>query len=197
MSGARMSSPVCRLNLPRIHTPCAAPPPAQNKPPEGHLRHVHTHTLVCYVRHMYVVSPPAKVITRSRELTQQMLAQLPAGASRYTLPDLVRAIEAVLALPPPPPPSADRRAHVDDGAAADATAVANPLVSKQLRALRARLVRNRLTMPLFDTRGWVRDFEKALKIQWEIYANGRLPMHVVVGRSDRIYGIVPVVEAVE
>ena len=156
-----------------------------------------THTLVCYVRHMYVVSPPAKVITRSRELTQQMLAQLPAGASRYTLPDLVRAIEAVLALPPPPPPSADRRAHVDDGAAADATAVANPLVSKQLRALRARLVRNRLTMPLFDTRGWVRDFEKALKIQWEIYANGRLPMHVVVGRSDRIYGIVPVVEAVE
>ena len=28
--------------------------------------------------------------------------------------------------------------------------------SKQLRTLRKRLERNRLTMPLFDTRGWVR-----------------------------------------
>ena len=60
--------------------------------------------------------------------------------------------------------------------------------SKQLRTLRKRLERNRLTMPLFDTRGWVRDFEKALKIQWEIYANGLAPMHIVVARSDRIYG---------
>ena len=34
----------------------------------------------------------------------------------------------------------------------------------------------------------VRDFEKALKIQWEIYANGLSPMHVVVARSDRLYG---------
>ena len=41
--------------------------------------------------------------------------------------------------------------------------------SKQLRLLRKKLARNRLTMPLFDTKGWVRDFEKALKIQWEIY----------------------------
>lgn len=60
--------------------------------------------------------------------------------------------------------------------------------SKQLRKLRKRLERNRLTMPLFDTKGWVRDFEKALKIQWEIYANGLSPMHIVVARSDRLYG---------
>ena len=60
--------------------------------------------------------------------------------------------------------------------------------SKQLRTLRKRLERNRLTMPLFDTKGWVRDFEKALKIQWEIYANGLSPMHIVVARSDRVYG---------
>jgi hypothetical protein len=60
--------------------------------------------------------------------------------------------------------------------------------SKQLRLLRKRLERNRLTMPLFDTKGWVRDFEKALKIQWEIYANGLAPMHIVVARSDRLYG---------
>ena len=44
-------------------------------------------------------------------------------------------------------------------------------------------------MPLFDTRGWVRDFEKGLKIQWEIYANGYDPMHIVVARSDRLYGV--------
>ena len=65
--------------------------------------------------------------------------------------------------------------------------------SKQLRKLRKRLERNRLTMPLFDTKGWVRDFEKALKIQWEIYANGLSPMHVVVARSDRLYGTETVV----
>ena len=95
------------------------------------------------------------------------------------------------------------------------------LGSKQLRTLRTRLERNRLTMPLFDTKGWVRDFEKALKIQCaslqlstvrsfphracayllpsllfllrplrtgEIYANGLSPMHIVVARSDRLYG---------
>ena len=60
---------------------------------------------------------------------------------------------------------------------------------RQLRLLRKKLARNRLTMPLFDTKGWVRDFEKALKIQWEIYANGLSPMHIVVARSDRIYGL--------
>ena len=63
------------------------------------------------------------------------------------------------------------------------------LGSKQLRTMRKRLAENRLTMPLFDTRGWVRDFEKALKIQWEIYANGLKPMHIVVGRSDHLYGV--------
>jgi len=46
-------------------------------------------------------------------------------------------------------------------------------------------------MPLFDTKGWVVDFEKALKIQWEIYANGLSPMHIVVARSERIYGSKP------
>ena len=67
--------------------------------------------------------------------------------------------------------------------------------SKQLRKLRKRLERNRLTMPLFDTKGWVRDFEKALKIQWEIYANGLAPMHIVVARSDHLYGTRPFSEA--
>ena len=62
------------------------------------------------------------------------------------------------------------------------------LGSKQLRALRQRLERNRQTMPLFDTKGWVRDFEKALKIQGEGYATGRSPMHILVARADRLYG---------
>lgn len=95
--------------------------------------------------------------------------------------------------------------------------------SKQLQELRKQIERNRLTMPLFDTKGWVRDvtpaclacnarsavlrdgfsplstlrptkfpqvrdFEKALKIQWEIHANGLMPMNIIVARSDRLYG---------
>jgi hypothetical protein len=37
----------------------------------------------------------------------------------------------------------------------------------------------------------VADFEKSLTMQWEIYANGLKPMHVLVGRSDRVYGHTP------
>ena len=36
--------------------------------------------------------------------------------------------------------------------------------SKQLRTLRKRLERNRLTMPLFDTRGWVREHREGLTL---------------------------------
>ena len=39
----------------------------------------------------------------------------------------------------------------------------------------------------------VRDFEKALKIQWEVYANGLSPIHIVVARSDWLYGTSAVV----
>jgi protein O-GlcNAc transferase len=63
--------------------------------------------------------------------------------------------------------------------------------SKQLHKLRRRLEANRLTMPMFDTKGWVRDFEKSLKAQWEVYANGLMPMHIVVARSDHVYGGAP------
>lgn len=125
------------------------------------------------------------MLARSNQLTQQMMATLPADASSYTLPEIVRGAETILDIAP---------AAADDASAA---APSERTGSKQLQALRARLERNRLTMPLFDTRGWVRDFEKALKIQWEVYANGLLPMHIVVARSDRIYGIEPVVEALE
>lgn len=93
----------------------------------------------------------------------------------FTLDDILRSTEQIRDAPPPPEEEAG-------------DAQRGRLGSKQLRQLRKRLERNRLTMPLFDTKGWVRDFEKALKMQWEIYANGLAPMHIVVARSDRLYG---------
>ena len=118
--------------------------------------------------------PPDQVISRSTELTQRLMSQLPQGAPRFTLGDVLRATESIIEYP-----SATEEELSDER---------GQLGSKQLRAMRKRLERNRLTMPLFDTRGWVRDFEKALKIQWEIYANGLSPMHILVARSDHLYG---------
>jgi hypothetical protein len=112
---------------------------------------------------------------RSADLTRRLMVHLPQEAPRLTLSDVLRATEKILVYPKPPE--------------AEQTNERGQLGSKQLRTLRKRLEENRLTMPLFDTRGWVRDFEKALKIQWEIYANGFKPMHIVVARSDRLYGV--------
>ena len=118
--------------------------------------------------------PPDQVIARSTELAQKLMGELPAQATHFTLGDVLRATERIIVYPKPTEEApGDERGQ---------------LGSKQLRTMRKRLERNRLTMPLFDTRGWVRDFEKALKIQWEIYAVGRKPMHIIVARSDRIYG---------
>ena len=119
--------------------------------------------------------PPEQVIARSTELMQRLMVQLPQGASSYTLGDILRATESSIVYPKA------TEAELNDER--------GQLGSKQLKTMRKRLERNRLTMPLFDTRGWVRDFEKALKIQWEIYANGLSPMHIVVARSDRLYGV--------
>ena len=118
---------------------------------------------------------PEQVIARSSELTDRILGQLPQGAPSYTLGDVLRATESIIVYPKA------TEAELNDER--------GQLGSKQLKTMRKRLERNRLTMPLFDTRGWVRDFEKALKIQWEIYANGLSPMHIVVARSDRLYGV--------
>ena len=138
----------------------------------------------------YVVSssaspsvPQEQVMARSSELTKQLMQHLPAGKQKYSLDDILESTAKII--PEEQPPSAEL--------APEAESERGNLGSKQLRVLRKRLERNRLTMPLFDTRGWVRDFEKALKIQWEIYANGLSPMHVVVARSDWLYGTTPVV----
>ena len=153
--------------------------------------------------------PAEQVIARSTELTQQLMAHIPSHETkpRLTLEDILTATEKTLTYPSPA--SAEDPQDHERGR----------LGSKQLRTLRTRLERNRLTMPLFDTKGWVRDFEKALKIQCaslqlstvssfphracaylpfffllrplrtgEIYANGLSPMHIVVARSDRLYG---------
>lgn len=42
-------------------------------------------------------------------------------------------------------------------------------------SLRARLQSARLTCPLFDTAGWVRDFERTLLRMWEIHCEGGGP----------------------
>ena len=118
---------------------------------------------------------PEQVVARSTELTQRLVKQLPQDAAHFSLGDVLRATERIIEyLKPTAEELSDERGQ---------------LGSKQLRKMRRQLAENRLTMPLFDTRGWVRDFEKALKIQWEIYANGFSPMHIVVARSDRLYGI--------
>ena len=120
--------------------------------------------------------PQEKVVARSTELTQKLMKQLPASATHFTLSDMLRATEKVIEYPTP---TADDLRDEEHG----------QMGSKQLRKMRKKLAENRLTMPLFDTKGWVRDFEKALLAQWEIYANGRKPMHIVVARSDRLYGV--------
>ena len=120
--------------------------------------------------------PQAELSARSSELTQQLLGHLPTQAVQLSVSDIMQAAEKVLITPP---------TSTDD----ELSSERGNMGSKQLRLLRKKLARNRLTMPLFDTKGWVRDFEKALKIQWEIYANGLSPMHIVVARSDRIYGL--------
>ena len=119
--------------------------------------------------------PREQVDAKAAELSERLLRQLPAERDELTLADLLGATEGILEYPQPTAEERERGERGRRGA-------------KQLRKLRKTLERNRLTMPLFDTRGWVRDFEKALKIQWEIYANGLAPMHIVVARSDRIYG---------
>ena len=134
----------------------------------------------------YVVSsmaspaaPQDQVVARSSELTEQLMRYLPAGKQEFSLEDILQSTEKII----PQPEVATDTTESERG----------QLGSKQLRTLRKRLERNRLTMPLFDTRGWVRDFEKALKIQWEVYANGLSPMHIVVARSDWLYGTSAVV----
>lgn len=118
-----------------------------------------------------------QLIARSTELTMKLMSELPAGATHLKLGDVLRATERIIEYPKP---SEEDAANLEER---------GYLGSKQLRKIRKQLAENRLTMPLFDTRGWVRDFEKGLKIQWEIYANGYDPMHIVVARSDRLYGV--------
>ena len=42
-------------------------------------------------------------------------------------------------------------------------------------SLRQRLKAARLTCPLFDTAGWVADFERVLLRMWDIHCEGRGP----------------------
>jgi protein O-GlcNAc transferase len=46
------------------------------------------------------------------------------------------------------------------------------LDSARREALRAALLARRATCPLFDTRRWVRDFERVLSRMWDIHCEG-------------------------
>jgi protein O-GlcNAc transferase len=48
----------------------------------------------------------------------------------------------------------------------------------RLQAIKARLEKNRLTEPLFDTKRFVRNLENAYEQMWQIYTAGELPRHI-------------------
>lgn len=83
--------------------------------------------------------------------------------------------------PPPTPPKPE---CLDEGGKPLPKHIQKRLGSCKLKQLRAKLERNRLTMPLFDTLRWVRDFERSLEAMWEIYASGHDPMNIVVFPTD-------------
>jgi len=83
-----------------------------------------------------------------------------------------------------PPPVPVKPACLDEDGTPLPKHIQKRLGSCQLKQLRAKLERNRLTMPLFDTLRWVRDFERSLEAMWEIYASGHDPMNIVVFPTD-------------
>jgi predicted O-linked N-acetylglucosamine transferase (SPINDLY family) len=60
-----------------------------------------------------------------------------------------------------------------------------------IRGIREKLTRTRLTMPLFDSRGFTRELEAAYLRMWEIWRSGGTPRPFAVGVDDR-YDIAPV-----
>ncbi|MDM8523367.1 tetratricopeptide repeat protein [Desulfococcaceae bacterium HSG8] len=48
----------------------------------------------------------------------------------------------------------------------------------ELRAIRMKLEKNRLTEPLFDTQKFTRNLEKVYKQMWEIFLSGEKPRHI-------------------
>ena len=53
----------------------------------------------------------------------------------------------------------------------------------ELRNIRERLARNRLTEPLFDTPRFVENLEAAYEEMWEIYLSGQRPCQIEVVES--------------
>ena len=59
-------------------------------------------------------------------------------------------------------------------------AVRLALHSAELKMLRRKIAKNLSTHPLFDTRRYVRNLEKAFTQMWHIHATGQLPKHIEV-----------------
>ena len=55
-----------------------------------------------------------------------------------------------------------------------------PHGSLELKRLRAKVQRNRLTKPLFDTKMWVRDMERGLLEAWRLYNEEERTDHIKV-----------------
>ena len=62
----------------------------------------------------------------------------------------------------------------------EAVAVRLALNRSELRSTRQTLSRNRLIEPLFDTRRFAENLEKAYKEMWRIYLNGESPRRIIV-----------------
>lgn len=57
-------------------------------------------------------------------------------------------------------------------------------VRREMQDARQRLRRKLLSTPLFDTRAWTHDWQRALRLMWDAYlAQGARPMHIVVAPS--------------
>jgi predicted O-linked N-acetylglucosamine transferase (SPINDLY family) len=54
---------------------------------------------------------------------------------------------------------------------------------RRLADLKAKLARNRLTHPLFDTRRFTRHLEAAYRQMWERHRRGEAPDHLSVAAS--------------
>ena len=52
--------------------------------------------------------------------------------------------------------------------------------SAELKLLRSKIAKNQSTHPLFDTRRYVRNLEKAFIQMWQIHAAGQRPAHIEV-----------------
>merc|ERR1711935_839346 len=149
------------------------------KVPVVSLRDLVTDTIVASTA---TKSPPAVLKKHVDFLMTGFSAELKSDFTSEQLFSAVKKLELRdVNNPPSTPPKPE---CLDEGDKPLPKHIQKRLGSCKLKQLRAKLERNRLTMPLFDTLRWVRDFERSLEAMWEIYASGHDPMNIVVFPTD-------------